>query len=85
MSQKKPTIKIEFPQSANSIDLPIGTNLAIGKINYRIISAERGRLAASCDGCMMSLDHCWAFRCSGIARHDHKEVIFIITNLEEQL
>lgn len=85
MSQQKQTIKIKFPQAENSIDLPVGTNLEIGKIKYRIVQAERGRLAASCDGCMMSLKHCPAFRCTGIGRHDHKEVIFSVTNLDDQL
>lgn len=85
MSQKQQTIKLEFPQAENSIDLPIGTNLSIGKTKYQIVLAERGELAASCDGCMMSLRHCPAFRCTGITRHDHLEVIFTITNLEDQL
>lgn len=82
MSQQKQTIKLEFPQSENSIDLPIGTHLSIGKIKYQIVLAEHGRLAASCDGCMMSARYCPAFRCSGIGRHDHKEVIFTITDPE---
>lgn len=85
MSQQKLTISLEFPYEKNSIDLPIGTTFNLGKVQYRTVRVKNGRLAESCDGCMMSLDHCPVFRCTGFSRQDHHEVIFKITNLEDQL
>lgn len=85
MSQKKQTIKLEFPKIENSIELPLGTTFNIGKVQYRVVPTLHENSINQCEGCMIMCDYCRYFRCTSMGRHDHKEVIFTITNLKDQL
>lgn len=85
MSQQNQTIKLEFPKVNNSIDLQIGTTFNIGKVQYQVVRPKDDNSVNPCEGCMMMQEYCRYFRCTGIGRCDNKEVIFTITNLEDQL
>lgn len=85
MTHQTFNINISVLPIENSIDLPIGTKFSIGKVQYQVARANHGRFADTCECCMMSLEHCPIFRCTGLGRQDHQEVYFVVTNLEEQL
>lgn len=85
MTQQTFNINISVLPIENSIDLPIGTKFSIGKVQYQVVRANNGRFSDTCEGCMMSLQHCPIFRCTGLGRQDHQEVYFINTNLKDQL